>query len=102
MLFDYFLKTGIHACAIILVKDLTMMLFFLQFSLMFPFLVLFFVFKTCGIYYSVYPGPSETVRGSNFCCGSFLLLCFILCPFVTKRGRNFYFLDRECIFKPVK
>jgi len=28
----------------------------------------------------------------------FLLLCFTLCPFVTKRGSNFYFLDQDCIF----
>jgi hypothetical protein len=38
-------------------------------SLMFPYLVLSLVFKTCGLYYSVYPSPSETVRESNFCCG---------------------------------
>jgi hypothetical protein len=30
-----------------------------------------------------------------------LLLRFTLCPFVTKRGSNFY-LDGECISKPVK
>jgi hypothetical protein len=37
MLCDYFLKTGIHGCAFILVKDLTMLLLFLSFSLMFSF-----------------------------------------------------------------
>jgi len=53
------------------------------------------------LYYSIYRGPSKTVRGSNFCYGWFLLLYFTPCLFVTKRGSNFY-LDRECIFKPVK
>jgi hypothetical protein len=48
------------------------------------------LFKTPGYYYSVYPGPPETFRGSN-CCMVFLLLCFTLCPFVTKRGSNFLF-----------
>jgi hypothetical protein len=48
--------------------------------------------KLFDLYYSVYPGPSETVRGSNFYYRWFLLLlCFTLCPFVTKRGSNFYF-----------
>jgi hypothetical protein len=46
------------------------------------------LFKTPGYYYSVYPGPSETFRGSN-CCMVFSLLYFALCPFMTKRGRNF-------------
>jgi TRAP-type mannitol/chloroaromatic compound transport system permease small subunit len=32
--------------------------------------------------------------------GCFITL-FTLCPFVTKSGSNFY-LDRECIYKPVK
>jgi hypothetical protein len=49
--------------------------------------------KLLNIYYSVYPGPSETIKGSNFYDSWFLLLCFTLCPFVTKRGSN-YFLDR--------
>jgi hypothetical protein len=48
-------------------------------SLMFPYLVIFLVFKTCGLYYSVCPCPSETVRGSNFCYGWFSLLYFTLC-----------------------
>jgi hypothetical protein len=48
--------------------------------------------KLFDLYYSVYPGHSETVRGSNFYYSwSLLLLCFTLCPFVTKRGSNFYF-----------
>jgi hypothetical protein len=67
VLCDYFLKTGVHACAIILLKDLTMLLFLLQFSLMFPYFVLPFC-KTCGLHYSIYPSPSETVRGSNLGC----------------------------------
>jgi hypothetical protein len=53
MLCDYFLKTGIHACAFILVKDLTMLLLFLPFSLMFSFSSFPFVCKTCELYYSV-------------------------------------------------
>jgi hypothetical protein len=45
-------------------------------------------------------------RGSNFCCVWFFLLCFTLCPFVTKRGSNFYFwtgivfLTGQVIFVP--
>jgi hypothetical protein len=36
--------------------------------------------KLFDLYYSVYPGPSETVRGSNFYYSWFLLLlCFTLC-----------------------
>jgi len=52
--------------------------------------------KLFDLYYSVYPGPSETVRGSNFYSSYvLLLLCFTLFPFVTKRGSNFYFLTRN-------
>jgi hypothetical protein len=46
-------------------------------------------FFVCGYYYSVYPCTSETLRGSN-CCVVFSLLYFTLCPFVTKRGSNFW------------
>jgi hypothetical protein len=38
-----------------------------------------------GYYYSVYPCPSETLRGSNFCV-VFLLTLLYLCPFVAKNG----------------
>jgi len=87
VLFDYFLKTGIHACAIILVKDLTMLLFFLQFSLTFPYFVFFFfVFKTCGLYYSVYPGSSETVRGSNLWCVVIFITLFYPLSLCDKNG----------------
>jgi hypothetical protein len=59
--------------------------------------------KLFDLYYSVYLGPSETVRGSNFYSSYvLLLLCFTLYPFVTKMWSNFFFLDRKCIFKPVK
>jgi hypothetical protein len=51
------------------------------------------------LYYSIYPGPSKTVRRSNFVFIFFTL--FTLCPFVTKRVSNFY-LDRECISKLAK
>jgi hypothetical protein len=52
-----------------------------------------FLLKLFDLYYSVYPGPSETVRGSNFYYSWFLLLLsFTICPFMTKRGSNFYFL----------
>jgi hypothetical protein len=47
----------------------------------------FAMLKLFDLYYFVYPGPSETIRGSNFysiCV--LLLLCFTLCPFVTKKG----------------
>jgi hypothetical protein len=77
--------------------------FFFPFSLMFSFLL--FV-KLIDLYYSVYPGPSETVRGSNFYDSWFLLLYFTLCPFVTKRGSNFnfwiknVFLNRSSDFCP--
>jgi hypothetical protein len=50
-----------------------------QLSLLFSYLVIFLVFKTCGLYYSVYPSPSETVRGSNFWCGYF---SYSILPFV--------------------
>jgi len=74
-------------CAFILVKDL-----FLQFSLMFVYFVLFFFFfKTVGPILLCFLGPSETVKGSNFYCSFVLLLCFTLCPFVTKMRSNFYF-----------
>jgi hypothetical protein len=56
-------------CAIILVKDLTMLLFFPNFSLMFLFSL--FVLNSWIFYYFVYPGPSETFRGSNFCVFSY-------------------------------
>jgi hypothetical protein len=52
----------------------------------------FAMLKIFDLYYSVYPGPSETVRESNFYSSYvLLLLCFTLCPFVTKKGSNFYF-----------
>jgi hypothetical protein len=52
----------------------------------------FAMLKLFDLYYSVYPGPSEIVRGSNFYSSCvLLLLCFTLCPFVTKRESNFYF-----------
>jgi hypothetical protein len=54
MLCDYFLKTSIHACAIVLVKDLTMLLFFLQFSLMFSFSSLLFVCKNFWTYITLF------------------------------------------------
>jgi hypothetical protein len=50
--------------------------------------------------YSVYPCLDETLRGINL-----LLVFLILClPFVILRqkGRVFFVLDWECIFKPVK
>jgi hypothetical protein len=53
-------------CALILVKDLTMLLLFLPFSLMFSFSSFPFVCKTVGLILLCFPGPSETVRGSNF------------------------------------
>jgi hypothetical protein len=40
--------------------------------------------------------------GVIFIYSWFLLLCFTLYPFVTKRGSNFLFLDRKCISKQVK
>jgi len=56
----------------------------------------------CKFYiYSIYPYPVETSRGSIFLLWSFYTL-FTLCPFETKRGEYISFLDRECIFKPVK
>jgi hypothetical protein len=52
----------------------------------------FFCFvKTFGYILLCFPGPSKTVRGSNFYDSESLLLCFTLCAFVTKRGSNFYF-----------
>jgi hypothetical protein len=54
------------------------------------FSVLVFVI-TLGFILLCIPGPSETVRGNNSYDSWFLLLCFTLCPFVTKRGNNFYF-----------
>jgi len=79
----------------------------LQTLLYFPIVLDFRTFFVCGYYYSVYPGPSETVRGSNFWYSYFcLLLCFTLCPFVTKRGSYFYFwigivfLTGQVIFVP--
>jgi len=59
-----------------------------------------YLFDILGCYYSVYPGPYETFRGSNFwCVGVFDLYYSVVpfVPFVTKRGSNFY-LDRDCIF----
>jgi hypothetical protein len=38
------------------------------------FLLFDFYVKLFDLYYSVYPGPSETVRGSNFYCSC----CFII------------------------
>jgi hypothetical protein len=58
------------------------------------------IFLKLWILYSVYPCPAETLRGSNFIV-VFLILYFTLCPFETKKGSIFY-LDRDCIFKPVK
>jgi hypothetical protein len=60
--------------------------------------IVFFYFETIsallklfGYILLCFPGPSETVRGSNFYESKFFLLCFTLCPFETKRGSNFYF-----------
>jgi hypothetical protein len=53
-----------------------------------------------------FPGPSETVKGSNFYYSDLSLLCLTLCPFVTKRGSNFYlwtgnvFPNRSSVFVP--
>jgi len=66
------------------------------------FVIFCYFVKHLNLYYSVFSGPSETVRGSNFYYNWFLLLCFTFCPFVTKKGEKFLFLDRECISKPVK
>jgi hypothetical protein len=38
-----------------------------------------------------FPGPSETVRGVIFISVGCFITLFTLCPFVTKRGSNFYF-----------
>jgi hypothetical protein len=54
-----------------------------------------------GFIYSVYPCPTETLRGRNLLAG-FSLLIFIICPFETKMRSIIFVLDRECIFKPIK
>jgi hypothetical protein len=48
-----------------------MLEFFVVVLFVFETVVLYFdtLVKIPGLYYSVYPGPSETLRGSNFCCG---------------------------------
>jgi hypothetical protein len=38
-----------------------------------------FCFKLIDFITLFYHGPSETFRGSNFCCNGFSLLCFTLC-----------------------
>jgi hypothetical protein len=52
---------------------------FLSFVILRQFL---FWLKLFGYLLLCFPGPSETVRGSNF---------YDSCPFVTKMGSNFYF-----------
>jgi hypothetical protein len=47
--------------------------------------------KLLDLYYSVYPGPSETVRGSNFYCSWFYYSVLPFVPFVIKRESKFYF-----------
>jgi hypothetical protein len=86
MLCDYYLKTGIHAFVLILVKGLTRLLLFPPFSLMFSFSSFPFVCKTCGLYYSVYPSPSETVRGSNFYFSWCLFILFYPLSLCDKKG----------------
>lgn len=61
------------------------------------FILFIFCWNSWIFYYSVYPSPSETFRGSDFWCVWFLLLCFTLCHFVTKMGNSLY-LHRDCIF----
>jgi hypothetical protein len=51
----------------------------------------------CGYYYPVYPCPSKTLRGSNFCM-VFLLTLFYPLSFCDKKGGVIFYLDRDCIF----
>jgi hypothetical protein len=46
----------------------------------------FLFIRTCGFYYSVYPGPSETVRGSNFYFSWFLFTLFYPLSLCDKKG----------------
>jgi hypothetical protein len=63
----------------------------------------FAMLKLFDLYYSAYPGPFETISGSNFYSSCVLLLLgFTLCPFVTKREINFYFWTGNVFPKPVK
>jgi len=95
------MQLGLYTCQRMF--DFISLCFIVYFCVILRLFVIFCYFvKHLNLCYSVYPGPSETVRGSNFYYSWFLLLCFTLCPFVTKMGSNFYFLDRECISKTVK
>jgi hypothetical protein len=68
----------------------------LQTLLYFPIVLDFRMFLSVDFIYFVYPCLVETSRGSIFITMVFLILCFTLCPFETKRGSIFY-LDWECI-----
>jgi hypothetical protein len=62
-------------------------------------------FFFCGLYYSVYPGPSETFRGSNFLGLIFITLVYPLSHCAKKGGVIFIwtgivFLTGEVIFVP--
>jgi len=81
------MQTGLYLC----LRMFDSLLFLLSFFILEHFIT-FSVVITLGFILLCFPGPSETVRGSNFYFSwLILLLCFTLCPFVTKRGSNFYF-----------
>jgi hypothetical protein len=82
-------------CATILVKALTLLLS--PYSAVFQtfFLIIVELILLC------FPGPSETVRGSNFMTVSFYYFVLPFVPLRQKGGVIFIF-DRECISKPVK
>jgi hypothetical protein len=59
---------------------------------------------TFGFILLCLPGPSETVRGSNFYDSWFLLLCFTLCEkkggVIFISGPGMYFQTGQVIFVP--
>jgi hypothetical protein len=69
----------------------------LQTLLHFPFVLDFRTFLSVDIYYSVYPCPAETFRGSN-CFVVFLVTLFYHLSFCDKMGGVIFYLEQDCIF----
>jgi len=53
-------------------------------------------FQLLDYFYSIYPCPAETLRGSKY----FVVFLILVLPFVLLRqkGEVFFYLNRDCIF----
>jgi hypothetical protein len=67
------MRLGLHLWQ----RMIEFLLFYCVFVVFFRHLIsLFAMLKIFDLYYSVYPGPSKTIRGSNFYCSVFFITLF--------------------------